>query len=369
MHAERRFVYELFKVAVVAGIAAAITAVTYLVVHLTAGPETYLHQLFYDRSWIQHANTWLFWFVMATLAMKQVNLRREESAFAAAERILTDPQIQSPMIWSDAQFLLKQLAPDPMAGHSIVFSRLVRALERLHKTKSTKAMEDYLQMRSDSDAAEMETSYAGIRYGMWLIPTMGFLGTVLGVGQGIANFADVIQTATDFEAVKAELPMVTNLLGTAFDTTLLALAFSAVAMYAVSRSVSQQERLLERIDTLCFDGMCALFQEHSTTADEVARALRDEMVKLGGQMAGNRGSVEQVLRTELPILLAQELSRAFDAMNEPLRKLLGQVANSAMATTSAQAQANTELAKIRELMQRGLDDRAQADETNPRGNR
>jgi biopolymer transport protein ExbB/TolQ len=283
------------------GAAAAATLATYAIVYFVLPSGAYVYKLFYERSIIQHATTFMFWFTVALLGAKHRGFVWERSAYLRAREIADSASFQATFTWSDSDWVREQFTQpaDAAFAGSMAFNRILHALDRLRKSQSTRAMEDYFKTRSEYSSAELETEYAGIRYCVWLIPTLGFLGTVWGIGVGIAGFSDTILKASDFEAVKTTLPQVTTRLGTAFDTTLLALIASAVAVFYMSYLLKAQEQLLSSIDSLCFDGICSIFQEHSTDSENIIRAIRDHVDQILTLMNGNRGAIENALQGEL----------------------------------------------------------------------
>ena len=289
--------------------AAASTAITFAVVAAAFPRDSYVYVLFFERSWIQHASTFAFWVTIITLATKHLAFRQERAAYTQATAILAQPEFQGTLIWSDANRVRDTFGSVRYALYqtSITFVRILNALDRLRKTQTTTALADYFRTRSDFDAGDLENGYAGIRYFIWLIPTLGFIGTVMGIGIGISGFAGTIAHAKDFEDIRKFLPEVTFALGTAFDTTLLALLLSALAVFYMSFLLKRQEHLLGEIDTLCFDQVCALFQEHSTASDEIVRAIEDTVQQIIDRMNGNRAKIESVIRHELPTVLRDEL--------------------------------------------------------------
>jgi biopolymer transport protein ExbB/TolQ len=73
-----------------------------------------------------------------------------------------------------------------------------------------------------------------IRYILWAIPSIGFIGTVRGIGDalGVAN-----------KAVSGDISGVTESLGVAFNSTLIALLISILLMFLVHQLQLVQERL------------------------------------------------------------------------------------------------------------------------------
>lgn len=312
-----RRAFGLAGLPVITGCAA--TIVTLALVWLVAPAKSYLHDFFFDRSWIQYASTLCFWTAIAVLVIKHRRFRAERHALEAARSRLAAKPFgpgQPPLIWAQANDVRRGFA-DAANSQSLAFSRIVHALDRLFKTKSTQSMQEYCRTRGELDATELDTGYADLRYLIWLIPTLGFIGTVMGIGQAISGFAGIISTASDFNAVRQYLPTVAYYLGTAFDTTLLALALSAIAVFYMSWLTKQQEQLLTNLDTLCLDGLCSSFQEHSTASSDFIEAVNDVAKQLVDRMNGNRGAVVDVIREELPQRVAQAVEEMLRARPGP----------------------------------------------------
>ena len=100
---------------------------------------------------------------------------------------------------------------------------------------------------------EIDLRYNLLRYLIWLIPTLGFLGTVIGIADallvaGKADFADP-------EAMTAMMPTMTGSLGVAFYTTLLALLQSALLLASLQFAQAREERTLNRAGQYCLDNL------------------------------------------------------------------------------------------------------------------
>ncbi|HET6978683.1 MAG TPA: MotA/TolQ/ExbB proton channel family protein [Pyrinomonadaceae bacterium] len=302
--------------------AAVATVLTFLLVRVLAPRQSYIHDLFLERSWIQYASVFCFWVTIAILTIKHSSSYYEQEAFEAAQKIVSGPEFGSSLIWSDAQMVSGKFAGQEYQQHhaSIAFSRILNALDRLRKTQSTAALENYFHTRSDYDAGRLENSYAGIRYFVWLLPTLGLIGTVLGLGLGMSRFGRVIQGASGFETIKSALPDVTENLGTAFDATFLAILLSAIAAFYMAFLQQRQEHILEEIDHLCVDEVCALFQEHSSASTEIIQALSEQIQLIVRASNGNRAQIEKDLE-RLPALFAGRLQTFGATISEHLNAI------------------------------------------------
>ena len=72
-----------------------------------------------------------------------------------------------------------------------------------------------------------------VRYIAWAIPSIGFIGTVRGIGTALANAQ---------EAVNGDIAGVTASLGVAFNSTFIALLISIVIMFLSHQLTLIQER-------------------------------------------------------------------------------------------------------------------------------
>ena len=102
----------------------------------------------------------------------------------------------------------------------------------------------------------MRGSFALPRFMVWAIPILGFIGTVWGISNGIAHFSDAMtatNSVTDVSSMlKDNLPLVTNSLATAFDTTLLALLLSVPLMMTMISLEKREEAYLIQLDQQWF---------------------------------------------------------------------------------------------------------------------
>lgn len=97
---------------------------------------------------------------------------------------------------------------------------------------------------------EIDLRYNIIRYITWLIPSMGFIGTVIGIMLAL-NYAG--------DRANVESPdmlfQVTERLGVAFSTTLVALVMAAVLVFIQSIVQAREERALNQAGQYCLDNL------------------------------------------------------------------------------------------------------------------
>ena len=123
---------------------------------------------------------------------------------------------------------------------------LPRALQvALHRFNSTRNIQDVsLATRSvcESESERLDSELSIIRYITWAIPSIGFLGTVRGIGDALGQA---------HKAVEGNIAGVTESLGVAFNSTLIALCISIVLMFIVYQLQLLQERLILDTQNYC----------------------------------------------------------------------------------------------------------------------
>lgn len=97
---------------------------------------------------------------------------------------------------------------------------------------------------------ELELRYTMLRYLVWLIPTLGFIGTVIGIAFAL-DYAAGVDNPQD----PTLLAEITGRLGVAFYTTLLALLQSALLVFVLHLVQRREEMALNRSGQYCLDNL------------------------------------------------------------------------------------------------------------------
>ena len=138
------------------------------------------------------------------------------------------------------QFEVKSQAPD--LKNKILPYVMARGLERYHMTGSVPEATETIMGRLEVAAEQQESELSMLRYLVWAIPSIGFIGTVRGIGVALQR-AD--------EALQGDISGVTSALGVAFNSTLVALFISIVLMLLIHLLQGGQEGLILRLQTFC----------------------------------------------------------------------------------------------------------------------
>ena len=107
---------------------------------------------------------------------------------------------------------------------------------------------------------EIELRYNFLRYLVWLIPTLGFIGTVVGIALALSSAGATVADSVAQGALLTEMgpilmQQLTQTLGVAFYTTLLALLQSALLMCTLHLVQGREENALNRIGQYCLDNL------------------------------------------------------------------------------------------------------------------
>jgi biopolymer transport protein ExbB/TolQ len=157
---------------------------------------------------------------------------------------------------------------------------MARGLERYHMTGSVPEATETIMGRLEVAAEQQESELSMLRYIVWAIPSIGFIGTVRGIGVALQR-AD--------EALQGDISGVTSALGVAFNSTLVALFISILLMLLIHLLQSGQEGLILRLQTFCREQLIdKLFDREENHDSPQQTKLGDQTNK---QPKGNSASL------------------------------------------------------------------------------
>ena len=133
----------------------------------------------------------------------------------------------------------------------LLLNRIQTALSNFRNLGRVTDVDEMLRSQADLDESSMQTSYSLLRGFIWAVPVLGFIGTVVGLSKAIGKFGDAVGNSSDAEALKEQLPQVTNGLHMAFDTTLIALLFALLLQLLVTFLHKNEEEFLDDCSEYC----------------------------------------------------------------------------------------------------------------------
>lgn len=119
---------------------------------------------------------------------------------------------------------------------------LLTALHRFRSTRNIQDVSNAVRAACESESERLDSELSMIRYIAWAIPSIGFLGTVRGIGQALGQA---------HKAVQGDIAGVTQALGVAFNSTFVALLISIVIMFLLHQLQLAQERLTLGSEEYC----------------------------------------------------------------------------------------------------------------------
>ena len=135
------------------------------------------------------------------------------------------------------------------APEAMLPTLLRRLIMEFRKSLSVDRVSNVMGVSLDLMLHQLDLRYTMLRYLVWIIPTLGFLGTVIGI-------ADALAFVGSGQAPMDELLTPTTMkLGVAFYTTLLALIQSGVLMLGLNLIQAADEQALNNAGQYCLDNL------------------------------------------------------------------------------------------------------------------
>jgi len=174
----------------------------------------------------------MFW----ALAIMGYKARRSLHEQSLLDRALLDVPPGTSVLPQDAREYSRSLEALPEAEQDYLLPRtLLAALQRFATTGSIQAVSDTIKENCEIEADRLDSELSMVRYISWAIPSIGFIGTVRGIGDALSQA---------YKAVEGDISGVTVSLGVAFNSTFVALVLSIVIMFCLHQLQLMQERLV-----------------------------------------------------------------------------------------------------------------------------
>ncbi|GAB4136002.1 MotA/TolQ/ExbB proton channel family protein [Thermopirellula anaerolimosa] len=233
-----------------AGIASAILCAGVLG-GLLALPERWARyaDIILHRGPTQYATVFLAIWSVLFLWIKWRKLRVQRTALSYSVAPDDPDFVLSPLTVDEVVQRIYAVADEPQAY--LLYHRILLALSNLRNLGRVTEVDDILRSIADQDEAALETSYSLVQGFVWAIPVLGFIGTVLGLSQSIGAFSQVLAGGGDVSSLTQGLRSVTAGLGTAFDTTLVALIAALIIQMGITSLRKAEYEFLESCSEYC----------------------------------------------------------------------------------------------------------------------
>ncbi len=143
----------------------------------------------------------------------------------------------------DTRALSRRLDRLPESRQGFLLTRALRTgIRRFAATRDVQDAATAIREICESEGERLESELSIIRYIAWAIPSVGFIGTVRGIGAALSQAN---------RAVQGDITGVTQSLGVAFNSTFIALIISIVLMFFIHQLQLIQERLVLDTQSWC----------------------------------------------------------------------------------------------------------------------
>ena len=231
-----------------AGIALLITAICMIMLGVTSkenSPTLYRILILLggdviSGGYIQSLTYLAFFWAWFEVREKLITIARERRAFRlnmipTGEKIVFMP--------SDINTLKFKLIEFERKEKYILSDLLKKACTKFHTSKYLSELIDIVSIQIEVSQEKTEGDQSIIRYLTWVIPSIGFVGTVIGISQAL-----IIANSGDMDKI-------TSLLGVAFDTTLVALVLSIIIMWFVQQLQEESDRFHSDLKEFVIDNL------------------------------------------------------------------------------------------------------------------
>jgi biopolymer transport protein ExbB/TolQ len=248
--------------------------------------------------------------IVAMLAWGFADLLLRCVGFRAELRALKQPWLpprQGPEPAARASEFYAQVQAVPQwMQNSRLGKRLELALLYVHEKQSADGFDDHLRDISERDAAQTHAHYGVPRFVVWITPVLGFLGTVVHFGTALGSLSP--------DDLAKNLPIVVAGMGTAFDTTTMALASSVAIMLGMFFVERMEVGIVHDIDAWIERNLANRFAVEDAELAPFLRAIE----------AANRATLAAVQESWTRLIAhQQQREEAHEAQREErLKKLL-----------------------------------------------
>ncbi len=238
--------------------------------------------LMFERGWEQYVGTGLYFWAVLALGRELFRLWGNENAFDEAPALLANLQNPSATAKPSARIADTE---------SRILPARIRQLSHYLDESRRPSVGQLMEVNREGSALDQEHvagRFTLTRYILYLLPVIGFIGTVEGISHALMNISRVLPMVKELDGFMSNLTSVTSALQIAFDSTLLALFLSAALMLVQTLVFRRSEDLLARIDRWVVEHVLPRFG-----ADEASGA------------SGNGAAGEQLerLRRDLAVVL------------------------------------------------------------------
>lgn len=169
--------------------------------------------------------------VFAIMALKAKLVHEERRLLSQS---LLEVTAGTSILPEDARQFSRPIQTLPAEEREYLLPRvLLAALQRFGSTRNIQDVASAIKEVCETESDRLDSELSMIRYIIWAVPSIGFIGTVRGIGEALGQA---------HKAVEGDIVGVTVSLGVAFNSTFIALIISIFIMFLMHQLQLMQER-------------------------------------------------------------------------------------------------------------------------------
>jgi biopolymer transport protein ExbB/TolQ len=314
--------------------------------------------LMFERGWEQYVGTSIYFWAVLTLSRELLGLWRNERAFEMAPALLRRVNTATGQNTARERSLATaddsddarrrhpapgtadpapRSQPDEIAGDDrrILPRRVRQLVSYAHESRSPSVTQLMEVNREGSglDQEQVAGRFTLTRYILYLLPVIGFIGTVEGISKALMSISKVLPMVKNLDGFLTNLTGVTAALQIAFDSTLLALFLSAALMLVQTLVYRRSEELLAKVDRWVVEHVLPRVGRDHPMADRLAEAIGPHLDELGNKLTR---LLEPSARS-----LQEQAEKLSDSLSVPIAQFTKEVQRLPRALASFQQGAET----------------------------
>jgi biopolymer transport protein ExbB/TolQ len=241
--------------------------------------------LMFERGWEQYVGTGIYFWAVLTLSRELIRIWRNEQAFDEAPALLK--RINASLTPSQKKDGATEASVSFDDDERVLPTRVRQLVGYLKESRvpSVSQLMEVNREGSGLDQEHMAGRFTLTRYILYLLPVIGFIGTVEGISRALMNISKVLPMVKNLDGFLTNLTSVTAALQIAFDSTLLALFLSAALMLVQTLVLRRCEAVLARVDRWVVEHVLPRLGTDNPVADRVVESLAAQFDLLGNKLA------------------------------------------------------------------------------------
>jgi biopolymer transport protein ExbB/TolQ len=235
--------------------------------------------LMFERGWEQYVGTTIYFWAVIALGRELLRTWGNERAFDEAPALLA--RLKAP---NDAKKGSERIG----SNETRILPSRIRQLAHYLQESRTPSVGQLMEINREGsglDAEQVAGRFTLTRYILYLLPVIGFIGTVEGISKALMNISLVLPMVKDLDGFMGKLTTVTSALQVAFDSTLLALFLSAALMLVQTLVYRRSEDLLARVDCWIVEHVLPRFGADESSGSSGSNKAEAQLDRVRGELS------------------------------------------------------------------------------------